>query len=97
MAKKKQVELTISDFTENFLYLGNEPFSLEDYPHMRRIYNSPAQDIVMKFSRQCIVDDQPMDLWNGQTKKAKKLKKGDKLVTLDEVSLVNKVKPIKDV
>lgn len=62
MAKKRKVELTLSDFTENFIYLGNEPFSLEDYPHMRRIYNSDAQDIVMKFSRQCVVDDQIIDL-----------------------------------
>lgn len=32
--------------------LNGEKFSLDDYPHMRAIYNSSAQDIVMKFSRQ---------------------------------------------
>lgn len=95
MAKKRQVSLTLSDFTENFLYLGNEPFSLEDYPHMRQIYNSNAKDIVMKFSRQCVVDDQPIDLWNGKRRKAKELQKGDLLVTLDEESLTNKLRPIK--
>jgi hypothetical protein len=50
--KKETVELTLSDFSENFLYLQGKPLSLDDYPHMRRIYNSSAQDVVMKFSRQ---------------------------------------------
>ena len=49
---KKIVSLSMSDFAENFFMLNGQRFSLEDYPHMRRIYNTPAQDIVMKFSRQ---------------------------------------------
>jgi phage terminase large subunit GpA-like protein len=52
MSKKKVVSLTMSDFAENFFMLSGEQFSLDDYPHMRRIYNTPAKDIVMKFSRQ---------------------------------------------
>lgn len=52
MANKEVIEATISDFVENFFYLQGKPFSLDDYPHMRKIYNSDAQNIVMKFSRQ---------------------------------------------
>ncbi len=49
---KEQIELALSDFAENFFYLGGQPFSLDDYPHMRRIYNTEAKKVVMKFSRQ---------------------------------------------
>ena len=49
---KKQVELPISDFVENFFHLKGQPFSLNDYPHMRTIYNTAAEKVVMKFSRQ---------------------------------------------
>jgi len=54
MAKtqKETVELTLSDFAENFFYLRGAQFSLDEYPHMRSIYNSTAKDVVMKFSRQ---------------------------------------------
>lgn len=49
---KKQVEITTSDFIENFFYLKGQPLSLKDYPHMRAILNSDADKLVMKFSRQ---------------------------------------------
>lgn len=52
MAKKEVLEVTVSDFVENFFVLQGKPFSLDDYPHMREIYNTNAQDVVMKFSRQ---------------------------------------------
>lgn len=51
-ADKKVYELTRSDFAENFFYLKGEKFSLDEYPHMRRIYNTNADEVVMKFSRQ---------------------------------------------
>lgn len=50
--KKKQIELPLSDFVENFFYLKGQPFSLKDYPHMRTIYNIDADKLVLKFSRQ---------------------------------------------
>lgn len=49
---KDTIELRRSDFAENFLYLDGRPLSLNDYPHMRAIYNESAKDIVLKFSRQ---------------------------------------------
>lgn len=53
MPKKPEiVDITISDFAENFFYLRGSPFSLADYPHMRAIYNCPSDKIAMKFSRQ---------------------------------------------
>jgi phage terminase large subunit GpA-like protein len=50
--QKKQIELPLSDFVENFFHLKGQRFSLEDYPHMRTIYNCDADKITMKFSRQ---------------------------------------------
>ena len=52
MSDKKTLELRRSDFAENFLYLDGSSFSLDDYPHMRAIYNESAKNIVLKFSRQ---------------------------------------------
>ena len=49
---KKNISISRSEFSENFLHLNGTSFSLDDYPHMRRIYNDDAQDIVLKFSRQ---------------------------------------------
>jgi hypothetical protein len=49
---KQRVDLSRSEFAENFLYLNGKPFSLDDYPFMRRIYDSGARKIVMKTSRQ---------------------------------------------
>jgi phage terminase large subunit GpA-like protein len=49
---KDHIELTRSEFAENFLHLKGEPFSLDDYPFMRNVYNNDTKDIVLKFSRQ---------------------------------------------
>ena len=48
----KQIKITRSDFAEKFLHLNGSPFSLDDYPHMRQIYNSSAKNVVLMFSRQ---------------------------------------------
>lgn len=50
--KAKQIKISRSDFAEKFLYLNGQPFSLDDYPHMRQIYNSPKKNVVLMFSRQ---------------------------------------------
>lgn len=52
MTEKKQVKITRSDFAEKFLHLNGQPLSLEDYPHMRQIYNTRAREVVLQFSRQ---------------------------------------------
>lgn len=53
MSTKKQiVQLSRAEFAEAFLYLNGKPFSLKDYPHMVDVYNSGADRVVMKTSRQ---------------------------------------------
>ncbi len=52
MANKKQVKISRSQFAETFLYLNGQPFSLNDYPHMRQIYNTKSNQVVLMFSRQ---------------------------------------------
>lgn len=49
---KQEVRIARSQFSEKFLYLNGQPFSLTDYPHMVDIYNTTAREVVMKFSRQ---------------------------------------------
>jgi hypothetical protein len=48
----KKVQITRSNFAEKFLYLNGQPFSLEDYPHMRQIYDTPSRNVCLMFSRQ---------------------------------------------
>ena len=51
---KKILNLTKSDFIENFLYVNGAPVSLVDYPHMRTVINTtPADGVVFQFARQC--------------------------------------------
>lgn len=49
---KQIVDVTRSEFAESFLYLKGQPFSLEYYPFLYQIYDTMANDIVLKFSRQ---------------------------------------------
>lgn len=48
----KVIETTKADFAENFLFLNGHQLSLDDYPHLRAIYNSEATEAVFMFSRQ---------------------------------------------
>lgn len=48
----KIIETTKADFAENFLFLNGHQLSLDDYPHLRAIYNSEATESVFMFSRQ---------------------------------------------
>ncbi|MBC8410373.1 MAG: phage terminase large subunit family protein [Rhodobacteraceae bacterium] len=53
MAKKaKTIEVLKSDFAESFLHLNGHLLSLDDYPHLRAIYNSQHKKLVLQFSRQ---------------------------------------------
>jgi hypothetical protein len=47
-----KVEISPSEFAEKFLYLNGRNLSLDDYPHLRQIYNTRAREQVFKFSRQ---------------------------------------------
>lgn len=46
------IQTTKADFSENFLFLNGHQLSLNDYPHLRAIYNSDATESVYMFSRQ---------------------------------------------
>ena len=49
---KRVIELAKSDFAESFLHLNGKILSLDDYPHLRAIYNLDHPKIVLQFSRQ---------------------------------------------
>lgn len=46
------LQFKLSDFVTKFFYLNNEPFSLDDYPHMRLIYDIDPARLVLHTSRQ---------------------------------------------
>lgn len=48
----KIIQTTKADFAENFLFLNGHQLSLNDYPHLRAIYNSDSKESVYMFSRQ---------------------------------------------
>jgi hypothetical protein len=48
----KIIQISPSQFTEQFLYLNGRPFSFTNYEFMRPIYDLDAPEVVMKFSRQ---------------------------------------------
>ena len=48
----KIVDLKTSEFAETFLYLNGQRFSLNDYPHLRAVYNCNKEKVILKFSRQ---------------------------------------------
>lgn len=95
MADKKILELSRSDFAENFLHLNGRPLSLDDYPHMRAIYNESAKNVVMKFSRQCVDDEQILNLSNGSPVLAKDIREGDEIIGFNQDTLKNVVSVIK--
>jgi len=48
----EQISLKKSEFAEAFFNLNGHPLSLDDYPHLRRIYDTDANEVVLHFSRQ---------------------------------------------
>lgn len=46
------LKFKLSDFVEKFFYLSGSPFSLDDYPHMKLIYNIDPKKLVLHTSRQ---------------------------------------------
>ena len=81
------IQTTKADFAESFLYLNGHRLSLNDYPHLREIYNSEASESVYMFSRQCVYNNQKIFLSTGQNKLAKDLKEGDAILGFDENNL----------
>ena len=97
---KKVFDLTRSEFCQNFLYLNGEPYSLADYPHMIRVFDSNAKNKVMMFSRQTSKCEKSLSLKrlaNGTQKLVKDLLPGDELLSFDEQSqkiVLNKIKHV---
>lgn len=49
---KRVITMTRSEFAERFLYLNGRQLSLSDYPFLRQVYDTTAEKLVLKFSRQ---------------------------------------------
>lgn len=47
-----QLTFKMSNFCESYFYLSGRPFSLDDYPHMRLIYNIDPPEMTFQTSRQ---------------------------------------------
>lgn len=98
--KHIMLNFKLSDFTEKFFYLKNEPFSLTDYPHMRLIYDIDPTKLVLHTSRQvakCRFFLASQRLSNGKIKLVKDLQVGDELLSFDEDNqkiIKNKIKNI---
>jgi len=99
MSKTKQtIELSRSNFAEEFLYLKGQPFSLDHYPFLRTVYDRPLEkDLVLKFSRQCVLDEQIIHLADGSPKLAKDLFPGDPIIGFDTVIAKNVLDRVKNV
>lgn len=93
----KLVKVSRSQLAESFFYLNGQPLSLLDYPHMRLIYDITAKNIVLKFSRQCVYDNQRLDLASGQPVLAKDLKPGQKIIGFNTETLKNEVTTVANV
>ena len=48
----QKIAISRSEFAESFFWLNGAPFSLDDYPHMRRVWDTSPKKKVMQFSRQ---------------------------------------------
>jgi intein/homing endonuclease len=91
------VSLSRSQFAESFLWLNGRKLSLDYYPHMRQIYDSEARESVLMFSRQCVYDNQRIDLADGSYKIAKDLKIGDLIIGFNTETNKNALDKIKDI
>lgn len=89
--KKNSLKLTRSKLSESIFYLNGSPFSLSDYPHMRLIYDITPKNLVLKFSRQCVHEDQIINLADGRPVRAKDLQPGQEVIGFDPETGKNKV------
>jgi hypothetical protein len=91
-----------SVLAETLFYLNGAPFSLDDYKHMRPIYDSDYSSIVLQTSRQiskCCSNSTKIYTYNRGMRLAHELKPGDKILSFDENSykiVLNKVKNVED-
>lgn len=97
---KRRVKVSRSQLAEGTLYLRGQPFSLDDYKHMRTIYDSHHASMVLSSSRQvskCERANSIVRLANGQSKLVKNLKPGDERISFDsekQVCFPNKIKAV---
>jgi len=94
---KKVVNISRSQLSESFFYLAGQPFSLADYPHMKLIYDITPKNLVLKFSRQCVYDDQPIQLADGREVLAKDLKVGQDIIGFNTKTLKNEMTKVANV
>lgn len=92
-----------STLAERLLYLDGKPFSLNDYIHMKTIYDINFEQLVLKTSRQVSKCGRKSFIYNNlpesPPKMAKDLKPGDELLSYNESTgkiVRNKIKAIED-
>jgi len=97
-----QLTFKLSDFCESYFYLNGRPFSLNEYPHMRLIYNIDPPEMTFNTSRQiskCLRNSSILALLDGTKKLVKDLQPGDELLSFDTETqkiIVNKIKHVED-
>jgi intein/homing endonuclease len=102
LAKQTTFSFSISKFVENFFYLNGKPYSLDDYPHMRIIYDIDPQYLVLNTSRQVSKCGRNSSIWalsDGTKKLVKDLIPGDELLSFDietQKIITNKIKYVED-
>lgn len=88
---------TRANFVQGILNLDGSPYSLADYPHMILPYNINPDEMVLHFSRQCVWENQELNLSNGKPILAKDLKPGQYINSFDEKTLLTLPAKVKDV
>ena len=81
-----------ANFAEKTIYLDGKPFSLDDYPLMRPVYNDDAVKILMLCGRQIgktVVLDAPILLANNLYKSAKDIVCSDTVTSLNTITQKN--------
>lgn len=97
LKKPRSVQITRSQLAESFFYLNGYPLSLADYPHMRLIHDISPKAMVLKFSRQCLYENQFVNLACGNQVLAKNLKAGDPIIGFNTETLKNELTKISNV
>ena len=96
-SKTSSTQLSRSDLVQSILNLNGEPYSLKDYPHMVLPMNINPSEMVLHFSRQCVWEDQELNLSNGKPILTKDLKKGDWINSFDVNTLQTMPAKVADV
>src|SRR6056297_3303044 len=96
------MNITRSMLAESLFYLNNEPFSLDDYKHMRPVYDSMHNSIVLQTSRQiskCGLSSTLVRTAGGESKRIDELTSSDSILSFNKSThkvVLNKVKNVED-